>query len=147
MQEEKLPCVAGLFGTDAAGTALLHGSRCAGCNTPYFPRSAACHNPDCAGSRMEDCDFGGRGVLWSYAVADFAPPPPHRYDKPFVPYAVGVVDLDCGLRMVGQMLDPPGSVQVGAAVELVIDTLYHEDGKAFTSWKFRQLAADAGRSH
>ena len=53
MQEEKLPCVAGLFGTDAAGTALLHGSLCAGCNTPYFPRSAACHNPDCAGSRMD----------------------------------------------------------------------------------------------
>ena len=58
-----------------------------------------------------------------------------------------MVDLDCGLRMIGQMVDQPASLKVDARVELVIDTLYHEDGKAFTSWKFRQLAADAGRSN
>ena len=45
------------------------------------------------------------------------------------------------------MVDQPASLKVDARVELVIDTLYHEDGKAFTSWKFRQLAADAGRSN
>lgn len=146
MSEEKVPCVPGLF-SEEGGVARVHGSRCAGCGTPYFPRSAACHNPDCTDSRMEDCSFGGAGKLWSFSVADFPPPPPHKYDKPFVPYAIGVVDLDCGLRMIGQMVDQPASLKVDARVELVIDTLYHEDGKAFTSWKFRQLAADAGRSN
>ena len=95
---------------------------------------------------MEDCSFAGNGVLWSYSVADFPPPPPHRYDKPFVPYAIGVVDLDCGLRVVGQMVDPPSALRVGDTVGLVISELYHEDGKAFTSWKFRQLAAAAAGS-
>jgi len=141
--EETLPCVAGLFGADESGAACLHGSRCATCGTPYFPRAAACHNPDCSGSRMEDCSFGGAGTLWSYSVADFPPPSPHKFDKPFAPYAIGVADMECGLRLVGQMVDPPAQVRVGARVELVIDTLYHDEGKAFTTWKFRQIAAAA----
>jgi uncharacterized OB-fold protein len=145
MSDDQQPCVPGLFdATD--GVARLLGSRCASCRTPYFPRSAACHNPDCGESRMEECSFAGNGLLWSFSVADFPPPPPHRYDKPFVPYAIGVVDLDCGLRVVGQMVDAPAALRVGAAVQLVISALYHEDGKTFTSWKFRQLAAAAAGS-
>ena len=129
------PCVAGLFSDD--GGARVLGSRCAACGTPYFPKAPNCHNPACPGSKMEPCEFGGRGRVWSYSVADFPPPPPHKYDQPFKPYAIAVVDLDSGLRLVGQMVDAPEAVRVGAAVELVIDTLYHEQGKAFTSWKFK----------
>ena len=128
MSEEKIPCIPGLF-SEHNGVAQIHGSRCASCKTPYFPKSAACHNPDCSESKMEDCSFSGSGVLWSFSVADFPPPAPHKFDKPFKPYAVGVADL-----------------QVGSGIELVIDTLYHEDDKAFTSWKFRQIAAPATRS-
>lgn len=134
------PCIDGLF-SESDG-ARLHGSRCAGCNTPYFPRADFCHNPDCVKPNMQDCDFGGRGVLWSYAVADFPPPPPHKYDEPFTPYAMGVVDLECGLRLIGQMVDKPDCVSVGATVELLIDTLYHEGDSAFTTWKFKQMASD-----
>jgi uncharacterized OB-fold protein len=137
MSQQRVPCVEGLFTED--GGATLHGSKCVTCNTPYFPRSAACHNPDCSGSNMEDADFGGKGTLWSYSVADFPPPPPHIFDKPFTPYAMGVVDMECGLRLIGQMVDKAEDVNVGAQVELVIDTLYHADDKAFTSWKFKQL--------
>ena len=132
-----VPCVEGLF-SDNDG-AVIHGSECVSCNTPYFPKSAACHNPACDESNMEDRDFGGKGVLWSYSVADFPPPPPHKFDEPFSPYAMGVVDMECGLRLIGQMVDAAEDVNVGAEVELVIDTLYHEDDQAFTSWKFKQL--------
>jgi uncharacterized OB-fold protein len=52
---------------------------------------------------------------------------------------VGVVDMECGLRLIGQMVDKPEAMKVGADVELVIDTLFHDDDKAFTSWKFKQL--------
>ena len=142
MSIETTPCVPGLFG-ELDGRAVLHGSRCAGCNTPYFPRAATCHNPDCGESRVEDCSFGGAGVLWSFSVADFPPPPPHRFDKPFVPYAIGVVDLDCGVRLIGQMTDAPDALRVGARVELVIGALYHEEERTYTSWKFRQIAAAA----
>ena len=138
VSEQRVPCVDGLF-SEIDGVATLHGCRCTTCGTPYFPRSEACHNPDCTQSAMEDCDFSGRGVLWSYSVADFPPPPPHKFDKPFTPYAMGVVDLECGLRLIGQMVDKAEDVNVGADVALVIDTLYHEDNNAYTSWKFKQL--------
>lgn len=131
------PCVPGLF--SEAGGAHLHGAKCTICNTPYFPKVAHCRNPECGESKIEPCDFGGSGVLWSYSVADFPPPPPHRYDEPFVPYAIGVVDMDNGLRVVGQMVDAVGSLQVGARVGLVIEPICHEDGRAFTSWKFKLL--------
>lgn len=131
------PCVPGLFSEEEG--ARLHGARCTCCNTPYFPRVSACRNPACEESKIVPCTFGGEGRLWSYSVADFPPPPPHRYDKPFVPYAIGVVDLDSGLRVVGQMVDPVEVMRVGARVRLVIEPIHHEDGKAFTSWKFKLL--------
>lgn len=135
MVQSTEPCVAGLF-TNEGGAKVL-GSRCAACGTPYFPKLPACNNPACPGSKMEPCEFGGRGTVWSYSVADFPPPSPHKYDQPFKPYAIAVVDLDSGLRLVGQMVDAPAAVSVGAAVELVIETLYHEQDQAFTTWKFK----------
>lgn len=137
MNQQREPSVAGLFSEE--GGARLHGSRCASCNTPYFPKAAQCRNPDCGESKMETCSFSGDGVLWSYSVADFAPPPPHKYDLPFVPYVIGVVDLDNGLRVVGQMVDGLDAMRVGARAKLVIEPIYHEADKARTSWKFKLL--------
>lgn len=136
MTTETIPVVKGLFAETPNGPHLL-GSRCSGCGTPYFPKKAACHNPQCSGSKIEDCTFGGQGVVWSYSVADFPPPPPHKFDKPFKPYVIGVIDMDNGLRLVGQMVNPLEEMKVGAKVELVIDTLYHEEDQAFSSWKFK----------
>lgn len=137
MTEQREPAVAGLFSEE--GGVRLHGAKCTTCNTPYFPKAAHCRNPDCDESKMEPCAFAGGGVLWSYSVADFAPPAPHKYDKPFVPYVIGVVDMDNGLRLVGQMVDGLEAMRVGARVELAIEPIYHEAGKAFTSWKFKLL--------
>jgi len=50
---------------------------------------------------------------------------------------IGVIDMENGLRIVGQLVDPLEKVQVGAKVELVIAPVYHEDDKAYTSWKFK----------
>ncbi len=137
---EQIPVTEGLFAETAAGPRLL-GSRCQTCSTPYFPRSPACHNPECGESRMQDTDFGPRGRLWSCAIQNYPPPPPARYDEPYTPYAVGVVDLDEGLRVVARMsVDDPESLQLGAEVELTIEPLYRDDeGRDVTTWKFKPL--------
>ena len=138
MSQQRVPAVAGLYVEE--GGARVLGNRCTACGTPYFPRAAACHNPGCGqAAPLEDCAFGGQGSIWSYSVADFPPPPPHKFDEPFKPYVIAVVDLDNGLRMVGQMVDPLEAVHVGARVELVIDALYHEDGREYTTWKFKRV--------
>ena len=128
----------GLFAQTPNGPRLL-GSRCQSCEAPYFPRSPACHNPDCNESRMQDSEFGPQGTLWSCAIQNYPPPPPARYDEPYVPYAIGVIDLDEGLRVVARMsVDDPASLQLGSRVELTIEPLYRdEQGRDVVSWKFK----------
>ena len=129
-----------LFAETPEGPRLL-GSRCASCRTPYFPRAAVCHNPECGESRMADAAFGPDGTLWSCAIQDYPPPSPARFDKPYAPYAMGVVDLADGLRVLGRIkTDDPKSVQPGTRVALVVDTLCHDaDGNEVVTWKFRPV--------
>jgi uncharacterized OB-fold protein len=140
MAADGTPVVEGLFEQTADGARLL-GSRCSTCDTPYFPRSERCHNPGCDRSEMTDASFGPRGVLWSYSVQNYPPPPPARYDEPYEPYALGVVDLAEGLRVVGRMaVDDHAELRAGDEVELVIGGLFHDDdGTAQLSWMFRPL--------
>ncbi len=141
-QRREVPVVDGLFAETAEGPRLL-GSRCEGCQTPYFPRSEVCHNPECRESEMKDATFGPRGRLWSCAVQNYPPPAPAKYDEPYQPYALGVVDLAEGLRVMGRLCtEDPASVQVGSEVELVLEPLCHdEDGSALITWMFRPIRA------
>jgi uncharacterized OB-fold protein len=134
------PVIEGLFAETKDGPRLL-GSRCATCKAPYFPKSAVCHNPKCTESKIEDAAFGPRGKLWSVAIQNYPPPAPAKFDEPYKPYAMGVVDLEDGLRLMARMsTDDPDSVKIDSEVELVIEPLYHEeDGTAVLTWKFRTI--------
>ena len=77
MTTNRVPAAEGLFSETEDGPRLL-GSQCASCSTPYFPRSAVCHNPECGESKMEDAAFGPHGVLWSCAIQNYPPPPPAK---------------------------------------------------------------------
>lgn len=141
---QRIPVIEGLFAELPGGPRLL-GSRCASCATPYFPRSPVCHNPDCDESRMEDAAFGPRGVLYSCAVQNYPPPPPARYDEPYQPYAVGMVDLAEGLRVLGRIAtDDLSKLHGGMPVELIVDRLYRDaDGNDVVTWQFRPADAAA----
>jgi uncharacterized OB-fold protein len=90
---------------------------------------------------MEDARFGPRGTLWSWAVQNYPPPAPARYDDPYAPYTVGLVDLDDGLRVLGRIEGAErGAIKVGTTVELIVAPLCHEaDGSALISWMFRAV--------
>ena len=137
MTTSRIPVAEGLFAETAEGPRLL-GSRCASCGTPYFPRAAVCHNPDCGASQMAEAAFGPDGTLWSCAIQDYPPPAPARFDKPYQPYAMAVVDLDDGLRVLGRLkVDEPRKVTPDTKVTLIIDMLCHDqDGNEIVTWKF-----------
>ncbi|MFQ5478884.1 MAG: Zn-ribbon domain-containing OB-fold protein [Candidatus Binatia bacterium] len=137
---KRINVVEGLF-SDTPDGPRLTGSRCSSCETPYFPRSEICHNPDCGESKIEDALFGPTGKIWSVAMQDYPPPSPVKFDEPYEPYAMGIVDLPEGLRVLGRIAtDDPKSVEVGMDVELILDALCHdEDGNEIVSWKFRPL--------
>ena len=135
--ERRTPVAEGLFADTPDGPRLL-GSRCAGCGAPAFPRAAVCRNPECRDDRMQDAAFGPRGKLWSFAIQNYPPPPPALHDEPYHPYAIGIVDLDDGLRVVGRMrVDALEALRVDAEVALVIAPIGRDaaDGLLVT-WMF-----------
>jgi hypothetical protein len=144
MTAERIPVVEGLFAETPAGPRLL-GSRCPACGTPYFPRSPVCHAAACSGGKTDDAAFGPRGVLWSFTVQHFAPPAPALVEEPFQPYAVGMVDLADGLRVLGRIeTSDPAALRCGMPLELVLATLRCDaQGRELVSWMFRP-ARDTG---
>jgi len=118
-------------------------TKCGGCGAAYFPRDGVCHNPACDAPAMRDVSFGPTGTVWSFAVQNYAPPPPVLTRVPYEPYAMGIIDLDDGLRVMGRLdVADPMALEVGAAVELVIGALCADaDGNDVVSWMFRPIAA------
>lgn len=138
MSAKRIHVTEGLFRETDAGPRLI-GSRCSSCATPYFPASGLCHNPACSGGSLAEAEFGPTGRVWSHARQDYEPPAPVKFDTPFEPYAMAVVDLDDGLRVLGRVLvDDPSAVEVGMKVELAVAPLAHdEDGNEIVCWQFR----------
>ena len=138
---KRIPIVEGVFTETADGPRLI-GSRCADCGTPQFPRSPVCRNPQCNGRNVEDVMLSPRGDLWSYTIQHYKPPAPMRFDDPFVPYGIGLVDLPEGLRVLSMMTAAdPDRLKIGMKVELVLEPLHHDDdGNEVITWKFRPAA-------
>jgi uncharacterized OB-fold protein len=149
MAGSQAPAVEGWFttGEDGRDPALL-GSRCEGCGTFAFPAETSyCKNPDCASTEFESVELSRRGRIWSYTDARYQPPPPYMAADPYVPFCLAAVELaDEKLVVMGQVV--PGvtveDLAVGDEVELVIDTLYSEDGCDYLVWKWRPSAGAAG---
>ena len=90
--------------------------------------------------------LGPKGKLFSYTVQHYAPPAPFRYDLPFQPYGVGLVELEQGIRVVGLLKMDPADIKIGMALELVIDRLGSDDkGRDVVTWKFAPLGAAKAR--
>jgi len=135
---KRVHAVPGLFRETPEGPRLL-GSRCNGCGAVYFPKDVVCHNPECEAPDLAEVDFGPRGKLWSYAVQNYQPPSPVLTRDPYVPYGMGVVDLDDGLRVMGRIdVADPMAVEVGADVELTVGAVGSDaDGNEIVTWMFR----------
>ena len=133
----------GLFAETPDGPRLL-GSRCATCESAYFPRCEICRNPECTGSDIRDARFGPRGRLWSATIQAYRPAAPAISSEPYQPYAVGVVDLeDHPLRVIGRLLtDNPEKIEIGSEVELVLASIGQDaEGREVISWQFKPVGS------
>ena len=71
--------------------------------------------PECGGSELEWRDVEGRGAVYAVSV-QYRPGNPMMKDR--VPYAVALVDLDAGVRMMSNVVGgDPETVAVGDLVE------------------------------
>ena len=140
----QMPVAENLFQGKGAAARLI-GTRCASCGTHYFPKSLSCRNPQCRDKKIEDVLFGGRGTLYSYTVQEYRPPALFRMDD-WAPYAIGLVELPEGLRVLGMLTGCSNNeIRIGMDVELTVEPLYRdEEGREVLTYKFKPAKAGGG---
>jgi len=144
----RVAAVEGWFTLGDEGAPALLGSRCGACGTYAFPAEQRyCRNPDCDGQEFETVELSRRGRIWSYTDARYQPPPPYVAADPYVPFCQAAVELAAEkLVVMGQVVAgvTVDDLTVGDEVELVVETLYEEDGTDYLVWKWRPLPAGEG---
>ena len=137
---EQRPVADDLFRWSADGAHLV-GSQCRGCGAQYFPKSLSCRNPQCDDKAVEDVLIGRSGRLHSFTVQHYQPPGLFRMDS-FAPYAIGLVEVPGGLRVMGMLsgCDFDG-LRIGMPVELGVEALYRDEaGCEVMTYTYRPAA-------
>ena len=86
--------------------------------------------------------FGNRGTLYSYTVQAYRPPALFRMDD-WAPYAIALVELPEGLRVMGMLTGcRHDEIRIGMDVELTVEPLYRdEEGREVLTYKYKPVAA------
>jgi enoyl-CoA hydratase len=113
----------------------LRFQRCSGCQQwRHVPREMCA---ECGSFDWEWARASGRGTLFSWTVVERALHPDFEEDTP---YAVVVVEMDEGVRLLSRMVDTaPKDLEVGMPLEVVFDSV--TDG--VTLPRFRRAPAPA----
>lgn len=120
-----VPVVEGLF-EDEDGAVYLKGSRCTGCGAVYFPAANSCRKPGCPEPHVVPAPIDGRGALYSYTIQNYRPPPLFSME-PWAPYAIGLVDLADGLRVMAILSVPVDDIHIGMPVRPAARTLHRTE--------------------
>ncbi len=111
----------------------LVGGRCTACDTPQYPKTELCVNPDCgAAHTQEDFPFADRpGVVKSFTGDMLA----YSIDPPAI---YGMVQFDGGGRLMADFTDCAlEEVEVGMPVQMVFRRHYVDERRGYTGyfWK------------
>lgn len=125
----------GLFSGGAEGLSLL-GSRCSSCGTTYFPQQVGCADPDCVEPQLAPVELPREGVLYSFTWQSYRPPP--LFDlEPWEPYALGMVELGPGLRVMGRLEIPREELAIGMTVRVAGDVMTKRENGQVEGYVFR----------
>ena len=95
---------------------------CQDCNHIQYYHQAICR--ECLGENLVEKEASGRGLVYSYSVVYRAPGPAFKDDTP---YAVVLVELEEGPRMISSMVDVAAEdVGFDMKVEMVVEPINAE---------------------
>ena len=119
----------------------LIGSQCGACHATVFPVQTHC--PKCSKAEMSDLGLPRRGTLVAWTTQGFAPGAPYigPTGKDFVPFGVGLVQLDDVVRVEGRLTEnDPAKLQFGMDVELtMIPFATDADGNDVITFAFKPV--------
>ncbi len=115
----------------------LMGSKCRDCGEVFLGKVVACQN--CQGENLENVTLSRSGKLYSYTIARYKPPGNYKGPEPFEPFAVGLVELPEGVRILSPITGCGfEQLKIGMKLNLVVEELYvNEQGSHVLSYKFR----------
>ena len=119
----------------------LVGSRCASCAATTFPVQQRC--PKCSGGDMAEVLLPRRGTLVAWTTQGFPPGAPYKgaTGKDFVPFGVGLVQLDDVIRVEGRLTEnDPAKLTFGMDVELtMVPFTTDEEGDEIVTFAFQPV--------
>lgn len=92
----------------------LAGSRCRDCNEATLGTSTLC--PNCGGDDVAPIALSDRGNVWTYTVVRYKPPGDYKGADPFQPFAMGLIELPEGLRVLAPIGGDVEAVRIGMSV-------------------------------
>ena len=96
-------------------------SKCKNCDTIFFPPRLIC--PECKKREFEETKLAEEGKILTYTIIRV--PPRQFVDQ--VPYAVGIVELDDGVKLTGQIVDCDfEDLKIGQKVKLEFRKIFDE---------------------
>jgi uncharacterized OB-fold protein len=119
----------------------LVGSKCGACSAVTFPMQDRC--PNCSGPDMAEFLLPRKGTLVAWTTQGFPPGAPYAgpTGKDFVPFGVGLVQLDDVVRVEGRLTEnDPEKLQFGMNVELTMIPFTKDDeGNDVVTFAFRPV--------
>jgi len=101
----------------------LCAKKCVACDKIYFPKKRLCL---CGGQEFENVQLSGRGKLLTFTQVIN----PTREFVGTTPYCLGIIELDEGIKVLGQLADTElQDLSIGMPVQAVFRKMY-EDGEA-----------------
>ncbi|MBS3818010.1 Zn-ribbon domain-containing OB-fold protein [bacterium] len=79
----------------------LEAYKCQNCGAVHFPPRLVCSK--CQSRKMEKIRLSGRGQIVSFTIIRV---PPHQFEDQ-APYAVGLAELEEGIKLTAQIVDCP----------------------------------------
>ncbi len=107
------------FYWDGARQGKLLLNACPSCDKPFFPPRPSC--PRCGARDVKVVEASGKGRLYSYVINHMAAP---GYEPPF---AIAVVELDEGPRMVTNIVDCPAEADK-LVLDMPLEVVFEERG-------------------
>jgi len=102
----------------------LEAKKCKKCGIIIFPPRLIC--PECKNREFEDTKLAENGKILTYTIIRV---PPHQFVDQ-APYAVGIAELDDGVKLTGQIVDCDfEDLKIGQRVKIEFRKIY-EEGEA-----------------
>lgn len=99
----------------------LEAQKCKKCGMVLFPPRLIC--PECKGREFEDTKLAEKGKILTYTIIRV---PPHQFVDQ-APFAVGIAELDDGVKLTGQIVDCDfEDLKIGQRVKIEFRKIYDE---------------------